>query len=49
MVSNETEKCRKKEKRNQHFVPRFYLKYFVDAEKKFYRYDFLDNGEQLPS
>lgn len=49
MVSNETEKSRKKEKRNQHFVPRFYLKYFVDAEKKFYRYDFLYNGEQLPS
>ena len=22
---------------------------FVDAENKFYRYDFFNNGEQLPS
>lgn len=30
-------------KKKQHFVPRFYLKFFADHENKFYAYDFYSN------
>lgn len=49
MISNETKKPVIRKKKKQHFVPKFYLKYFADDENKFYRYDFLYNGERKPS
>ena len=31
-------------KKKQHYVPRFYLRYFADFDNKFYVYDFSRNG-----
>lgn len=36
------------EKKKQHYVPRFYLKFFADHENKFYAYDF-DTNRFIPN